>query len=111
MAFISSSPFLRLAHLVLLGFYAAGSAASQCPGGGAPSSAAGTAKALYLITNDEANAVVALRIGADGLLSGGSVTQTSGAGSVALNTDNQPATPDALVSQYRNQAGKGGRRR
>jgi len=99
MAFITCSPFLRLAHLVLLGFHAAGSAASQCPGGGKPSSAAGTAKALYLITNDEANAVVALRIGADGLLSRGSVNPTNGAGSVALNSQKKPATPDALVSQ------------
>lgn len=56
-------------------------------------------RAAYFITNDETNAVVALPIGADGRLSAGTVTQTGGAGSVALNSDNQPATPDALVSQ------------
>jgi hypothetical protein len=56
-------------------------------------------RAIYFITNDKINAVVALRIGADGSLSPGTVTPTGGAGSVALNSDNQPATPDALVSQ------------
>ncbi|KAK4157560.1 hypothetical protein C8A00DRAFT_29563 [Chaetomidium leptoderma] len=56
-------------------------------------------KAVYFITNDKANAVVALPIGADGKLSRGTVTSTGGAGSIALNSDNQPATPDALVSQ------------
>ncbi|KAK4234564.1 hypothetical protein C8A03DRAFT_37664 [Achaetomium macrosporum] len=60
----------------------------------------GVGKAVYLITNDEkTNAVVALPIGADGKLSLGTVTLTGGAGSVALNSDKQPATPDALVSQ------------
>ncbi|KAK0639638.1 hypothetical protein B0T16DRAFT_463289 [Cercophora newfieldiana] len=56
-------------------------------------------RALYFITNDETNSVVALPIGADGRLSPGTVTPTGGSGSVALNADNQPATPDALVSQ------------
>ncbi|GAB1313409.1 hypothetical protein MFIFM68171_03619 [Madurella fahalii] len=60
---------------------------------------AGTGRAVYFITNDETNAVVALPIGADGRLSVGTLTPTGGAGSVALNSDNQPATPDALVSQ------------
>ncbi|KAF2834343.1 hypothetical protein M501DRAFT_1027339 [Patellaria atrata CBS 101060] len=55
--------------------------------------------AIYLITNDVQNAVVALPIGRDGTLSQGTITPTGGAGSVALNAMNQPATPDALVSQ------------
>lgn len=58
-----------------------------------------TGRALYFITNDKINAVVALPINANGQLSPGTVTRTGGAGSVALNSDNQPATPDALVSQ------------
>ncbi|KAK4032135.1 hypothetical protein C8A01DRAFT_41419 [Parachaetomium inaequale] len=56
-------------------------------------------RAVYFITNDESNAVVALPIGHDGKLSPGSVTLTDGTGAVALNGNNQPATPDALVSQ------------
>ncbi|KAL1878104.1 hypothetical protein VTK73DRAFT_8065 [Phialemonium thermophilum] len=57
------------------------------------------AKAVYFITNDKANSVVALSVEQDGKLSLGSVTPTGGNGSVALNSDNQPATPDALISQ------------
>ncbi|KAM0419060.1 hypothetical protein ACHAPT_011999 [Fusarium lateritium] len=56
-------------------------------------------KAIYLLTNDEANGVVALPIGDDGTLSKGTVTMTCGAGSVAVDADGKPATPDALVSQ------------
>ncbi|KAL5345023.1 hypothetical protein ACLOAV_009976 [Pseudogymnoascus australis] len=56
-------------------------------------------KAIYFLTNDQANGVVAIPIGADGTLSQGTVTGTGGCGSVALNSNNQPATPDALVSQ------------
>ncbi|KAK4165531.1 hypothetical protein QBC43DRAFT_351127 [Cladorrhinum sp. PSN259] len=93
MAFLSRTP---LALLLALALQAARGAASTCSGG---SPAPGAGKALYLITNDEANAVVALRVGPDGRLSPGSVTPTNGAGSVALNSMNQPAAPDALVSQ------------
>ncbi|GJN78616.1 hypothetical protein PLIIFM63780_002125 [Purpureocillium lilacinum] len=57
------------------------------------------AKAIYMITNDEANGVVALPVGSDGKLSKGTVTSTQGNGSVALHSDGKPATPDALVSQ------------
>ncbi|KAF5012738.1 hypothetical protein FDECE_1231 [Fusarium decemcellulare] len=56
-------------------------------------------KAIYLLTNDEANGVVALPIGKDGTLSKGRVTMTGGAGSVAVDADGKPATPDALISQ------------
>ncbi len=93
---ISHPASLSLALLILLAFQAASSTASKCQGGNAAPPAG---RALYFITNDDANAVVALPIGADGRLSPGSVTPTGGAGSVALNSDNKPATPDALVSQ------------
>ncbi|KAF4471268.1 hypothetical protein FALBO_1815 [Fusarium albosuccineum] len=56
-------------------------------------------KAIYLLTNDEANGVVALPIRKDGTLSKGRVTMTGGAGSVAVDADGKPATPDALISQ------------
>jgi hypothetical protein len=56
-------------------------------------------KAIYILTNDAENAVVALPIGADGLLSKGKVMKTGGAGSVAVDAEGNPATPDALLSQ------------
>lgn len=57
-------------------------------------------KAVYFLTNDEENAVVALPISADGTLSNGSVTKTGGAGSIAINgATMQPGVPDALVGQ------------
>ncbi|KAK3392907.1 hypothetical protein B0H63DRAFT_504916 [Podospora didyma] len=78
-------------------------AAGQASSCGNPQSNNSTAsvagKAVYFITNDQVNSVVALPIGADGTLSPGTVTATGGAGSVALNSKNEPATPDALVSQ------------
>ena len=60
-----------------------------------------TGKAVYFITNDiQGNAVVALPIGSNGMLSKGSVTKTGGAGSIALGGETkQPAVPDALVGQ------------
>lgn len=56
-------------------------------------------KAIYMITNDAQNAVVAIPIGADGKLSAGKMAKTGGAGSIALGADGKPATPDALVGQ------------
>ncbi|CAG5161238.1 uncharacterized protein ALTATR162_LOCUS5988 [Alternaria atra] len=56
-------------------------------------------KAIYMLTNDVENAVVALPIGADGMLSEGKTTKTGGAGSVAVDAEGKPATPDALVGQ------------
>ena len=102
MSFISrpllSAPVLKL---VVFALQVSSIAASRCQAGRPPVTqpAGAVGKAIYLITNDAANAVVALPIGADGRLSSGSVTRTGGSGSVALNADNQPATPDALVSQ------------
>ncbi|KAK4451047.1 hypothetical protein QBC34DRAFT_378877 [Podospora aff. communis PSN243] len=86
----------RLALLILLGFTTSTAASPTSAG----KSSSGAAKALYFLTNDTpSNAVVSLQINPDGLLSLGSVTPTNGSGSVALNSTNQPATPDALVSQ------------
>ena len=57
-------------------------------------------KAVYLITNDADNAVVALPVAADGTLSKGSVTPTGGKGANSIDAmTNQPAGPDALASQ------------
>jgi len=57
-------------------------------------------KAIYLITNDQSNAVAALPVAADGTLSMGTVTPIGGQGSVFINAaTGQPNTPDALSSQ------------
>ena len=56
-------------------------------------------KAIYFLTNDAENAVVAVPIGADGMLSKGTVMKTGGAGSIAVDDKGKPATPDALVGQ------------
>ncbi|KAI5459239.1 hypothetical protein BGZ63DRAFT_447794 [Mariannaea sp. PMI_226] len=57
-------------------------------------------KAIYMITNDASNAVVAVSIGRNGLLSHGSNTATGGAGANSISSStNQPAAPDALISQ------------
>jgi len=58
------------------------------------------AKAIYVMSNAQANCVAAIPIGADGMLSNGTCTVTGGAGSNSIDgTTNQPAAPDALVSQ------------
>ncbi|KAF4457927.1 hypothetical protein F53441_280 [Fusarium austroafricanum] len=62
-------------------------------------SAAAMGKAIYILTNDQTNGVLALPIGNDGTLSKGKVTMTGGAGSIAVNAEGKPATPDALISQ------------
>ncbi|KAI5926236.1 hypothetical protein F4810DRAFT_586381 [Camillea tinctor] len=58
-------------------------------------------KAIYLITNDNTNAVVSIPIGEDGLLqTTGTSTATAGAGSNSFDgLTNQTAAPDALFSQ------------
>ena len=58
-------------------------------------------KAIYMITNERNNAVVAVPIGQDGLLgNGGSSTATGGAGANGIDGAlNQPAAPDPLFSQ------------
>ena len=58
-------------------------------------------KAIYLISNDQSNNVVALPIDAtSGMVSAGTCTATGGAGSNSIDgSTNQPAAPDALISQ------------
>jgi hypothetical protein len=57
-------------------------------------------KAIYMLTNDAKNAVVALPIGADGKLSKGTYIETGGAGSNSVvGSTGELAGPDALVSQ------------
>lgn len=59
-----------------------------------------TGKAVYLLTNDANNAVVALPIDEDGTLAAGTVTLSGGKGSNSIDgTTMKPAQPDALVSQ------------
>jgi hypothetical protein len=61
---------------------------------------AATGKAIYILTNDAQNAVVALPIAYDGTLSEGTVISTGGAGSNAISgATNATAAPDALLSQ------------
>ena len=58
------------------------------------------AKAIYFITNDAQNAVVALKVNADGTLSEGSTTLTGGQGASGIDgAKNTTAGPDALFSQ------------
>jgi 4-hydroxy-3-methylbut-2-en-1-yl diphosphate synthase IspG/GcpE len=57
-------------------------------------------KAVYILTNEAKNAVVALPIAHDGTLSNGTVTSTAGAGGIAIDgMTNSPLLPDALLSQ------------
>lgn len=56
-------------------------------------------KAVYFITNEAENAVVALPIGRDGKISKGSKTNTGGSGSHSVDATGKPAMPDALVGQ------------
>ncbi|KAJ8114864.1 hypothetical protein OPT61_g3357 [Boeremia exigua] len=56
--------------------------------------------ALYFMTNEAENTVVALPIGSNGLLSRGTVTKTGGAGSNFINSaTGLKAGPDALSAQ------------
>ncbi|KAB2110372.1 hypothetical protein AG0111_0g491 [Alternaria gaisen] len=72
-----------------------GMSCMQQPNAGKPA----VGRAIYMLTNDAENAVIALPIGADGMLSKGKVMKTGGAGSVAVDAEGKPATPDALVGQ------------
>ncbi|KZL84172.1 3-carboxymuconate cyclase [Colletotrichum incanum] len=60
----------------------------------------GVGKGKYTITNDKVNAVVAVPISSNGMLSGRISISTGGAGSNFFDsTTNGPAAPDALASQ------------
>jgi len=59
-----------------------------------------TNNAIFFLTNEQANSVVAVPIGADGKLSGGAVTGTGGAGSNSIDgATKKPASPDPLIGQ------------
>jgi cytidine deaminase len=57
-------------------------------------------KAIYFLTNEAENAVVALPIEENGMLSKGTVTNTGGAGSNSINAmTGEAALTDPLISQ------------
>ncbi|KAL5375006.1 hypothetical protein DPSP01_011496 [Paraphaeosphaeria sporulosa] len=59
-----------------------------------------TGKAVYIITNEAENAVVALPIRKDGTLAAGRSTKTGGAGAVMVGAaSGNPQLPDGLASQ------------
>ncbi|KAJ8119196.1 hypothetical protein ONZ43_g3812 [Nemania bipapillata] len=59
-----------------------------------------TGTAVYLISNDSPNTIIALPIGEDGTLSAGTITPSGGNGSVSFaHKVGVPAAPDGLVSQ------------
>lgn len=51
------------------------------------------------MTNAANNSIVALKVGADGTLSNGSITVTGGAGMSGLDLTGAPAALDSLFSQ------------
>ncbi|KAM7209714.1 hypothetical protein V8F20_000117 [Naviculisporaceae sp. PSN 640] len=71
------------------------------PEAGAGAAKVANAKALYFLTNDEENAVAAIEVGADGLVTGnGAVHKTGGKGANGIDgATNEQAAPDALFSQ------------
>ncbi|EXJ86611.1 hypothetical protein A1O3_03564 [Capronia epimyces CBS 606.96] len=91
---VTTTLFL-LASLSLAAF--AAPARHVRPAGHAPAPA--QPRAIYIITNDQTNSVVALPVAADGTLSTGTVTATGGQGSNSVDGSNQPAAPDALDAQ------------
>lgn len=59
-----------------------------------------TGRAIYIITDEAENAVVALPIQSDGSLAAGTSTKTGGAGAYMINAaSGQPVFPDPLSSQ------------
>src|SRR5450432_642744 len=73
---------------------------ASCPGMAAAVTGVTNAKAVYFITNDACNSVVALKVTADGTLSDGSITMTGGSGMNGIDgATGNPAAPDSLFSQ------------
>lgn len=74
---------------------------NHCPGVEArAASDRKNAKAVYFLTNDAKNSVVALKVNADGTLSDGSITLTGGSGASGVDgMTNTTAGPDSLFSQ------------
>lgn len=86
------------ASALALGLFALQAAArpAHCQ---APMAPAG--KAVYMLSNrGQQNSVLALPIGADGLLGEGKSTATGGKGAAAIDGSTmKPSSPDALISQ------------
>lgn len=57
------------------------------------------AKAIYFLTNEDSNSVVAIPIGLNGTLSGGATIATGGKGGSTVNSTGGANGPDALSSQ------------
>lgn len=70
-------------------------AQNRCAGGGGVKGG----KAIYILSNEKDNAVVAMPIDKDGKLGQGVSTATGGEGANAVDGNGQPAGPDALFSQ------------
>lgn len=66
---------------------------------GSAAAEATTAKVVYFISNAANNSIVAMKVGANGSLSDGSVTPTGGAGMSGVNATGGAAAPDSLFSQ------------
>ena len=75
--------------------------AAECaaPAAAPAAAAKGNAKAIYFLSNDAKNNIVALKVGADGKLSKGSMTSTQGKGGLGVDADGKPALPDGTFSQ------------
>ncbi|KAK7928408.1 hypothetical protein PG985_005406 [Apiospora marii] len=57
-------------------------------------------KAIYTISNDQQNAVVAMHVQADGMVGKATSTATGGTGANGIDgSKNEPSAPDALFSQ------------
>ncbi|RAO66615.1 uncharacterized protein BHQ10_002627 [Talaromyces amestolkiae] len=66
---------------------------------GESSKASHGAKAIYFLTNEDSNSVVAIPIGRNGTLSGGATIATGGKGGSTVNATGGANGPDALGSQ------------
>ena len=75
-------------------------AVTGLPSGWGPWGGPKPAKAVYVMTNDvDSNAIIAMSVGNDGSLSGGSTTATGGKGGNLIGADGMPDFPDALSVQ------------
>ncbi|KAK2767807.1 hypothetical protein FQN54_003966 [Arachnomyces sp. PD_36] len=90
---------LHILSLLLFLSHVSALPAAQCSNQTAKGTAR-TARAVYFLTNDCSNSVVALKVNNDGTLSDGSITPTDGAGGNGFDVaKNQSSAPDALFSQ------------
>lgn len=83
-----------------LSLFALLSSANAAPGTRARTELAQNAKAVYLLSNEVQNSVVALKVNSDGTLSPGSVHLTGGKGGASIDSaTNKTAVTDVLISQ------------